>query len=204
MQYLKSVLILSCLSIGFTGCAYSDSALKVGEQQTKMVDAGYHTKIKMTEALTKFLATANKDCGVKVEVVNGTPITTVKECIRLADAMDSVNNVRIIQPVAVKDSVESAGDFILKASSLVTPLASIYYGFKNNEITQKSMVAMKQSDNIAQTNMWSSYTGKFQNNTATSNTATSNTSFTDKDYSNTVNTQIVPPISIDQNSTIIN
>lgn len=202
MQYLKSISILLCLSIGFTGCAYSDSALKVGEQQTKMVDAGYQAKIKMTEALTQFLATANKDCGVKVEVINGTPVTTVKECIRLADAMDSVNNVRIIQPVAVKDSLESAGDFIFKASSLFTPLASIYYGFKNNEITQKSMVAMKQSDNIAQSNMWTSYTGGFKNNNSTSNT--SNTSVSDKDYSNTVNTQIVPTIYIDQNSTRVN
>lgn len=92
MHYLKLLLILSGLSVSFTGCAYSDSALKVGEQQTKMVDAGYQAKIKMTEALTKFLATANKDCGVKVEVVNGTPITTVRDCIRLADAMDSTNN----------------------------------------------------------------------------------------------------------------
>lgn len=116
--------------------------------------------------------------------------------------------VRIIQPVAVKDSLESAGDFILKASSLATPLASIYYGFKNNEVTQKSMVSMKQSDNTAQTNMWASYTGKFQNNTATTDTSFTdkmyNTSVSDKDYSTTSNTQIVPTIIIDQNSTRIN
>ena len=194
---MKTVAIITVAAIGFSGCSFSDSALQYAQEGSKRVDAGYSAKVEMTKHLTAFLAEANKDCGVKVEIVNGVPVTTVKECIRLADAMASVDKVQIVEPQRVKDVLESAGDFAMKVTNLAVPVASIYYGFKNNEVNQNANVAIRQSDNAAQTSMWGNYTENYQNttNTSTSNTSVSesvtNTS-TDKEVTTTDTSTVTP------------
>lgn len=211
---MKTVAMITVVAIGFSGCSFSDSALQYATEGSKRVDAGYNAKVEMTKHLTAFLAEANKDCGVKVEIVNGVPVTTVKECIRLADAMASVDKVQIVEPQRVKDTLESAGDFVMKATNLAVPVASIYYGFKNNEVNQNANVAIRQSDNAAQTSMWSDYTAGYQNTTNTTDTTnTTNTSVanTSESVSNTVtntttdttNTTRIPSITVDSNTTTI-
>lgn len=197
--------ITSALVLG--GCAFSDSTLQYAQEGTKRVDAGYTAKIEMTKHLTAFLAEANKGCGVKIEIVNGQPVTTVKECIRLDDAMASVDRVQIVEPQKVKDMLESAGDFAMKATNLVVPVASIYYGFRNNEVNQNANVAIRQSDNAAQTSMWSNYTSNFENttnttaNTTNTSTNTTSTNTTEKETTNATTT--IPSINVDSNGTAI-
>ena len=199
------VISLLIISLLFSGCSFSDSALQYATEGSKRVDAGYNAKIEMTKHLTAFLAEANKDCGVKVEIVNGVPVTTVKECIRLADAMASVDKVQIVEPQRVKDMFESAGDFVMKATNLAVPVASIYYGFKNNEVNQNANVAIRQSDNAAQASMWDNYTENYQNTTNTTDTSVSSTSVSNTSTTtNTTDTTSIPSIAVDTNATTIN
>jgi len=157
----------------------------------------------MTKHLTAFLAEANKGCGVKVEIINGVPVTTVKECLRLEDAMASVDKVEIIKPQQVKDMLESAGDFMTKSTNLVVPFASIYYGFKNNEVNQNANVAIRKSDNEAQTSMWSNYTDNYENTTNTTSNTSSTTNTTTSTSTADTTTQVVPSVVVDGNITNI-
>ena len=196
--------VLVAVGLSFTACSYTQSALDYAKEGTARVAEGYHTKSEMTKQILKYLASENKDCGVHVKMVNGSPVTTVKECIRVADALSSVDKVTIIKPQKVNDILQGAGDFFTKATGLVVPVASVYYGYKNNEINQKANVAMRQSDNQAQTSMWSNFTGKFQNNVTTTDTSVDK-SVTDTQITTQENTnEKVPTISIDANSTNIN
>jgi len=201
-------LSLIALSSLVVGCSYSDSALQYATEGSKRVDAGYNAKIEMTKHLTAYLEKANQGCGVKVEIINGTPVTSVKECIRLDDAMASVDKVEIVKPQQVKDMLDSMGDFAMKATNLVVPVASIYYGYQTNKDNQSANIAIRQSDNTAQSSMWSSYTDNFENTTSTS-TATTNTSTATTNTSTSVdnattNTTTIPSISVDANSTSVN
>lgn len=202
-------LSLIALSSLVVGCSYSDSALQYAQEGSKRVDAGYSAKIEMTKYLTAYLAEANKGCGVKVEIINGVPVTTVKECLRLDDAMASVDKVEIVKPQQVKDVLDSMGDFAMKATNLVVPVSSIYFGYKTNKDNQAANIAIRQSDNTAQSSMWSSYTDNFENTTTT--TTNSDTRSTiDTSISTTTNTNTTtdttttPSVRVDSNSTSIN
>lgn len=210
---IKNFLLLSTSLLWLSGCSYSDSALQYATEGTKRADAGYTAKTKMTEAMLAYLTEANKGCGVKVEVINGVPVTTVKECIRPTDVLASVDKVEIIKPQQVKDILDSAGDFAMKATNLVVPVSSIYFGYKTNKDNQAANIAIRQSDNNAQSSMWSSYTDNFENTTNTTNTsATSSTSNTASTITNTTNTTdtsattntTIPRVSVDSNGTVIN
>ena len=202
---IRNLFTLS-LVLYFSGCSYSDSALQYATEGSKRAEAGYTAKTKMTEAMLAYLTEANKGCGVKVEVINGVPVTTVKECIRPADVLASVDKVEIIKPQQVKDILDSAGDFAMKATNLVVPVSSIYFGYKTNKDNQAASIAIRQSDNNAQSSMWSSYTDNFENTTTTdtsvSNTTTTNT--TTDTSATTTNTTTIPNVSVDANTTTIN
>ena len=202
---IRNLFTLS-LVLYFSGCSYSDSALQYATEGSKRAEAGYTAKTKMTEAMLAYLTEANKGCGVKVEVINGVPVTTVKECIRPADVLASVDKVEIIKPQQVKDILDSAGDFAMKATNLVVPVSSIYFGYKTNKDNQAASIAIRQSDNNAQSSMWSSYTNNFENTTTTdtsvSNTTTTNT--TTDTSATTTNTTTIPNVSVDANTTTIN
>ena len=198
--------IVSAVAVGLllTACAFTQSALEYSYEGTKRVDAGYKAKAEMTKYLTEYLIEANKGCGVKVEIINNTPVTTVKECVRADDVMASVDHLPIIKPQKIASITDGVGDMLIKATNIVVPVASIYYGYKNNEINQNANVAIRKSDNEQQASMWDGYTSHFQNSvtntqtTDTSNTLTTNTTNTDKETTN------VPKIKIDTNSTNIN
>jgi len=199
---MKTTYISLATALILSGCAFSDSAMQYAQEGTKRSDAGYQAKIEMTKHLTAFLAEANKGCGVKVEIINGVPVTTVKECLRLEDAMASVDRVEIIKPQQVKDMLESAGDFVMKATNLVVPVSSIYFGYQTNKDNQAANVAIRQSDNTAQSSMWSSYTNNFENTTNTStDTSVSNTNTSTSTTETT--TQVVPSVVVDGNITNI-
>ena len=192
------LLILTVLASLFTGCAFTESALQYSYEGTKRVESGYKAKAEMTKYLTEYLIEANKDCGVKVEILDGKPVTTVKECIRPSDVMASVDKVEMIKPQKVKSMTDSAGDFIMKATNLAVPVASIYYGFRSNEVNQEANVAIQKSNNDAQTSMWSNYTAGYENTTVTETTDTSVTETTTEETTNEI-----PNINIDGNTTTI-
>lgn len=203
MKYLSMVAVAFLIG----GCGYSDSSLQLVAEGSKRVAAGYDAKVEMTKQLTAYLAEANKGCGVKVEVINGTPVTTVKECIRLADALASVDKVEIIKPEKPKDMLDSAGDFALKTAGIVVPVAGFYYGYKNNQANQEASVAINASNNDADKAMWTAYTGKFQNSTnvekeTSSTSSTASTTNTTSTTTNTTNTT-TPSGAADANSTVI-
>jgi len=199
-------LSLIALSSLVVGCSYSDSALQYATEGSKRVDSGYNAKIEMTKYLTTYLAEANKGCGVKVEIINGTPVTSVKECLRLEDAMASVDKIEIVKPQQVKDVLDSMGDFAMKATNLVVPVSSIYFGYKTNKDNQAANIAIRQSDNEAQSSMWSSYTDNFENTTSTTTdtSSTSSTTNTTTNTTNTTDTTTTPSVTVDENSTTIN
>jgi len=210
--------ILVAVGLSLTACSFTDSALKYSYEGTKRVEAGYKAKADMTKEIMKYLTAANKGCGVTVEVIDNKPVTTVRECIRPADVMASVDRMPIVKPQKLESIADGLGDFMVKATNIVVPTASIYYGYKNNQVNQQANVAIRQSDNQAQTSMWSNFTGSYQNNVTTTTTDTSvtdtsvdksvtDTSVTDTQTTNTTqeNTnETVPTISVDANSTSIN
>ena len=196
---VKYVLLIASISLLITGCAYTDSAMQYAKEGTARVDAGYKAKAEMTKYLTEYLAKANEGCGVKVEIIDNKPKTTVKECVRAKEVLQYVNNKQIVQPQQLNDMLQSAGDFFVKATNVDVPTASIYYGYKNNQINQQANVAIRQSDNEAQTSMWSAYTSNYQNSVSdTTNTTTTNTT-----QETTNETVTIPTISTDINSTSI-
>ena len=197
-------LITSIMVIGFfSGCFYTDSALQYAKEGTNRVQSGYDTKAEMTKHLTEYLAIQNKDCGVKIEMMNGMPITTVKECVRIDDALRVVENVKIVEPQQVTDMVSSFGDLVMKSTNLVVPFAQIYYNHKNTEVQTRANVEITKSNNDMMGGMISNYTSNYQNSTNTSTTTTSsttdtsNTSTNVSDTNTVTNTTSVPNVSID-------
>ena len=199
-------LIASLLVIGFfSGCVYTDSALQYAKEGTNRVQSGYDAKAEMTKHLTEYLAIQNKDCGVRIEMVNGMPITTVKECVRIDDALRVVENVKIVEPQQVTDMVSSFGDLIMKSTNLVVPFAQIYYNHENTKVQTRANVEITKSNNDMMGGMISNYTSNYQNSTNTSNTPSTTSSTTDtsnistnvSDTNTVTNTTSVPDVSID-------
>lgn len=205
-------LIASVIVIGFfSGCVYTDSALQYAKEGTNRVQSGYDAKAEMTKHLTEYLAIQNKDCGVKVEIINNTPVTSVKECVRIDDALRVVENVKIVEPQQVTDMVSSFGDLVMKSTNLVVPFAQIYYNHKNTEVQTRANVEITKSNNDMMGGMISNYTANYQNstntstdtssvlttNTTSSTTDTSNTSTNVSDTNTVTNTTSVPDVSID-------
>ena len=183
---------LPCIFL-LSGCVYTDSALQYAKEGTHRVNSGYLAKENMTKYLVDYMKEANKDCGVKSQFIDGIPTTTVKECVDVEDIMASVDRVQIVQPQAIKDIADSAGDFIMKATNLAVPFASIYYGSKNHEVTANANTAMNASDNQADTSIFGAYATNFQN-TSTSVSDVSDTSNTN--ISTTVNDVVKETIDV--------
>ena len=201
-------LIVSLMIIGFfSGCVYTDSALQYAKEGTSRVQSGYDAKAEMTKHLTEYLAIQNKDCGVKVEIINNTPVTSVKECVRIDDALRVVENIKIVEPQQVTDMVSSFGDLVMKSTNLVVPFAQIYYNHKNTEVQTRANVEITKSNNDMMGGMISNYTSNYQNSTNTSSvsttdktsstTDTSNISTNVSDTNTVTNTTSVPNVSID-------
>ena len=201
-------LIASLLVIGFfSGCVYTDSALQYAKEGTNRVQSGYDAKAEMTKHLTEYLVIQNKDCGVKVEIINNTPVTSVKECVRIDDALRIVENIKIVEPQQVTDMVSSFGDLVMKSTNLVVPFAQIYYNHKNTEVQTRGNVEITKSNNDMMGGMISNYTSNYQNSTNTSSVLTKDTTSSTTDTSNistsvsdtntVTNTTSVPDVSID-------
>ena len=201
-------LIASIMAIGlFSGCVYTESALQYAKEGTNRVQSGYDAKAEMTKHLTEYLVTQNKDCGVKVEIINNTPVTSVKECVRIDDALRVVENIKIVEPQQVTDMVSSFGDLVMKSTNLVVPFAQIYYNHANTKVQTRANVEITKSNNDMMGGMISNYTSNYQNSTNTSSVSTTDTTSTTSDTSNistnvsdtstVTNTTSVPDVSID-------
>ena len=201
-------LIAIIMMIGFfSGCVYTDSALQYAKEGTYRVQSGYDAKAEMTKHLTEYLAIQNKDCGVKVEIINNTPVTSVKECVRIDDALRVVENIKIVEPQQVTDMVSSFGDLVMKSTNLVVPFAQIYYNHENTKVQTRANVEITKSNNDMIGGMISNYTSNYQNSTNTSSVLTTDKTSTTTDTSNistnvsdtntVTNTTSVPNVSID-------
>ena len=183
----KTIIMTVLVGALLTGCGYTNSALQYAEVQNKRVQSGYDAKKEMTNSIMKYVAEMNKDCGVKVEMVNGVPVTNVKQCITVHEAMASVGQVQIQRA----EGIESIGTGVAKAATdiatLAVPLGTVYMqtdAQKHSADTQvritesnnAATIATTQSNNDMMGGMMDSYTGNFQNVTNTTTTDTIDTS----------------------------
>jgi hypothetical protein len=169
--------LVALVALGFTGCAYTQSALEYAKEGTARVDSGYKAKAEMTKSLVSYLQEANRNCGTTMEVVDGKPVVNVKECVRVQDVLASVDKVEIVKPQQVNDMLNSAGDFIMKATNMVVPVAGVYYNYKTHEKSMAASVANTASNNALQKTIFEN----FENTTVTTTT-------TDTSVSDTTNT----------------
>jgi len=200
----KSISAMLVVLILATGCSYTESALEYSREGTARIESGYDAKAKMTEALTAYLISANKDCGTQMEIINNVPVVKVKECVRVSDVMASVDKVDIIKPQQVSSIMDSAGDFVMKATNLVVPVAGIYYNYRTHEKSMDASVANTASNNQLQGTIFENYQNTTTNTstsvTDTSSTATINDSVSTSDN---VQTTTVPNYSNDGTTTTI-
>jgi hypothetical protein len=173
-------------ALWLTGCAYTQSALEYAKEGTARVESGYQAKSEMTKYLVEYLKEANRDCGTTMEVIDGKPVVNVKECVRVNDVLTSVDRVEIVKPQKVDDMLDSAGDFVMKATNLAVPIAGVYYNYQTHKASMNASVANTSSNNQLQGTIFESYTGNFQN-TTTSNTATTIDSSNNTSVSDTSN-----------------
>lgn len=192
---MGKLILTFLMGISIMGCGYTQSALEYAGEGTKRVNAGYTAKTEMTKALANYLLEANKNCGVKVEMINNLPVTTVKECVRASEIMASVDRVEIVKPQRVADMLESAGSFARSITNLAVPFAGVYYGYKSNKVAQKANVEITKSNNAMSTSMWENYTKNYQNTQSTS--TSTNTQSTE------TTTQTVPALTVETNTTKI-
>lgn len=182
----KQLLLIGLSLLLMTGCFYTDSALRYAEVQNNRVKSGYTTKENMTKEIMKAVAEMNKDCGVKVTMVNGMPITNVKQCIGMHEAMASVGQVEIQRAEGVQSVGDGAAKVLTSAATLAVPLGTAYMQYDAAKTSTNAQVKITQSNNDAtvatnksnnelQSNMINSYTTNFDKTNTTSTTSTSNT-----------------------------
>jgi hypothetical protein len=170
--------LIALLALGFSGCAYTQSALEYAKEGTARVESGYQAKSDMTKYLMEYLKEANKECGTTMEIVDGKPVVNVKECVRVQDVLASVDKVEIVKPQQVNDMLNSAGDFVMKATGMIVPLGGIYYNYKTHEKSMEASVANTASNNQLQGTIFEN----FENTTVTTtDTSVSNTTSTSSD-----------------------
>jgi hypothetical protein len=168
--------LVALIALGFSGCAYTQSALEYAKEGTARVESGYKAKSEMTKALVSYLQEANKDCGTTMEVVDGKPVVNVKECVRVQDVLASVDKVEIVKPQQVNDMLNSAGDFVMKATNLVVPVAGVYYNYRTHEKSMEASIANTASNNQLQGTIFENFENTTVTTTDTSVTNTTSTS----------------------------
>jgi hypothetical protein len=209
----KQFIIGATVVAMFTGCVYTDSALQYAEVQNKRVQAGYTTKQEMTKEIMMAVKEMNKDCGVKVEMVNGVPVTNVKQCISIHEAMASVGEVQIQRAEGIESVGAGTAKVLTSAATLAVPLGTAYMQYDAAKANTKAQVqitesnnaanvAMNQSNNEMNSNMIDSYTGNFQNTTETVNTTVTDTSTVDTSTIETTNTTNTTDTSVTDTSTV--
>jgi hypothetical protein len=165
-------------ALGMAGCSYSESALQYANEGTKRVQSGYQAKAEMTKYLVEYLKVANANCGTTMTVEDNKPVVNVKECVDVDDVLASVDSVEIVKPQQVKDMLDSAGDFVMKSTGMIVPLAGIYGNYKTHEKSMEASIANTASNNALQGTIFEN----FENTTVTTtDTSVNNTSSTSSD-----------------------
>jgi len=186
MKYLIMLFALLLLP----SCIYTESALEYAREGTTRVHDGYEAKAKMTAVIVKHLERMNKDCGVRITMVNGSPVTTVRDCVRFSDAMVAVNKMPIIVPQQIDDIADGIGDMLIKATNIVVPVASLYYGYRTHEESMETTRATTASNNEMISGMISDYTGNFQDTTTLTTTTSTDVSSSDVSDTSTSSTDV--------------
>jgi hypothetical protein len=209
-QVIKYGLPLALITVTFNNCSYSESALQYANEGTKRVQSGYQAKAEMTKYLVEYLKVANANCGTTMEVIDGKPIVKVKECVDVDDVLASVDSVEIVKPQQVKDMLDSAGDFVMKSTGMIVPLAGIYGNYMTHESSMKASIANTASNNAMQTSMYGNFTNNFDKTTTTTIDSSNNTSSdvvtttTDTSVVNTSDVEKFPSVfNTDTNTTIM-
>jgi hypothetical protein len=174
-QVIKYGLPLALITVTFNNCSYSESALQYANEGTKRVQSGYQAKAEMTKYLVEYLKVANANCGTTMTVEDNKPVVNVKECVDVDDVLASVDSVEIVKPQQVKDMLDSAGDFVMKSTGMIVPLAGIYGNYMTHESSMKASIANTASNNAMQTSMYENFTTQFDKTTTTTVDSSNNT-----------------------------
>lgn len=193
MRYSLLTLVFLTGCTGFTGVGVAEKLSAERTQRYQMSVEAHDVAVKhVMDTLSKV-----DRGGMKIETTEDGRIKS----IAYTDKMDmNVIAKALDTPQYKEEKVQSilseVGDFMLKATNMIVPVASIYYGSKNHIATTQSQTAMNASNNEAQTNMIGSYTGNFSNVSSDMRT-TNTTTLTDtsKDNSSTSVTNTVQPVT---------
>lgn len=153
------------------------------------------------------VVTALKDIdrgGMTVEIGDDGRVASVSYTQPIEiDSLVSMASITPYKEAPVTGLIDELGNFVMKATNLAVPFATIYYSSKNHQATQDASVLINAADNQAQSTMWNSYTGNYQNVTDTSTIDTSTielreiaeyeTTTTDSSNNTTTDTSVLSP-----------
>lgn len=202
MKYSLLAVILLTGCTGFTGVGVAEKLSKERTERYQMSIQAHDIAVKnVMETLSKV-----DRGGMKIETtsdgkIKGITYTEKLDMNIIAKALETPH----YQEEKVQSILSEVGDFMLKATNMIVPVASIYYGSKNQIANTEAQVLMNQSNNQAQTSMVGSYTGNFQNttNVDTSTTVDSKSTSVDKSVS-TSNVESYPNVTTNTTGVVIN
>lgn len=191
MRYLLILLTLPLLS----GCYLTQAgAIKeLSEERSARYTAYITAQQQSVTAIADMLKTTDRG-GVKLELDKDGRVASISYIERLdLTPLTAISKIDPYREEPVQGVISEVGDFVMKATNLAVPFASIYYGAKNHTETQRANVAISDSNNQANTAMWGAFTSGYQNVSVSDTTNTSvsdisNSVSTDRDYSDTTNT----------------
>ena len=196
---MKTLSLIAVLSLtgctGFTGIGVAEKLSAERTQRYQMSVEAHDVAVKnVMESLSKI-----DRGGMKIETtddgrIKGITYTEKLDMNIIAKALETPH----YQEEKVQSILSEVGDFMLKATNMVVPVASIYYGSKNQIATTEAQVLMNASNNNAQSSMVGSYTGNFQN--VSSDVRTTNTTSSDKTINQSVQ---IPSVSVTDTSTTV-
>lgn len=201
MKYLVIPIAFLTGCTGFTNVGVAEKLSAERTQRYQMSIEAHDTAVK---SIMETLSKVDRG-GMKIETtedgrIKGITYTEKLDMAVIAKALETPH----YQEEKVQSILSEAGDFIMKATNMVVPFASIYYGHKDHISTNEAQVAINASNNQAQTSMIGAYTGNFKNVSEVRTTNTTTTNETDHIRSLETNIQTTPSIYIDTNSTKVN
>lgn len=202
MMHLIVLIMLLALTgcTGFTGVGVAE---KLSAERTQRYTMGVEAHAAGVKSVMETLSKVDRG-GMKIETTPDGKIKSITYTDKLdMDVIAKALDTPKYQEEKVQSILSEVGDFMLKATNMVVPVASIYYGSKNQIATTEAQVLMNASNNNAQSAMVGSYTGNFQNTTNVDTSTTNDFKSTiDKSTTNTQSMQ-VPSINITDTSTTV-
>lgn len=180
MRFISLLIIIPFLS----GCYLTQAGAvrELSQERTSRYQAHLTAQQNAVAQVVQALQGMDRG-GMKLELTDDGRVKSISYTEPLnVEALTKMAQTQAYREEPVKGVLEEVGDFVMKATNLAVPFASIYYGHKNHIETQRANVRITDSNNQASTAMWGAFTSTYQNSSVI--TDTSVTELTDiQDYS---------------------